>query len=160
MDVALVGFMAGYVFTGWRSGLLHRIIGLGFLVISFVASAYLRYPIGVIATTFVKSVPVDYANLVGYAIAFPAILVALHIASHFILGRVRFEGLSKEIDQALGAVFGGVEAILIISAVVVIVDTYFGTSSSLRQTVGPGFVKTFAAALNGSPSWVHFCPRT
>ena len=74
MDVLLVGFIAGLIFGGWRTGLLKRLIGIGFLIISFVVSAYLRYPIGAIAVTFFKGIPTSYANLVGYTIAFPVIL--------------------------------------------------------------------------------------
>ena len=154
MDVVLVGFIAGWIFGGWRTGLLRRLIGIGFMIISFVVSAYLRYPIGAIALTFFKNIPTSYANLVGYAIAFPVILAGLHIASAFLLRKVSMTGITKELDQVLGAVVGGVEGILIIAAAIVILDTYFGTGTTLHQYSGVGAIKSFTQAFNASTT-VH-----
>jgi uncharacterized membrane protein required for colicin V production len=150
MDVILVGFIGGFIFGGWNSGFLRRLIGIVFMAISFVASAYFRYPVGAIASTFFKDIPADYANLVGYAIAFPAILAGLHLAGRVTMGRVQVSGMTKEVDRTLGAILGGVEAVLILSAAVVILDAYFGTGSSLGKTVAPGMLKDLTAALNGS----------
>ena len=153
MDVVLVGFVAGFIYGGWRTGFLRRLIGIGFLVISFVASAYFRYPVAAVASTFFKDIPADYANLVGYTIAFPVVLGALHLVGGRLTRSVSVSGLTKEADQALGAAFGGVEAILILSAVVVILDTYFGTGSTLSNQVGFGGLKTFAEQLNASTTF-------
>ncbi len=150
MDVILVGFIAGFIFGGWRTGFLRRFIGILFMVVSFVVSAYIRYPVGALASTFFKNIPADYANLVGYAIAVPIVLAGLHIAGHFVLGRVQVRGVAREVDRGLGAILGGIEAVLIVSAAVVILDAYFGTSSSLAKTVPPGYLKELAQSLNGS----------
>ena len=150
MDVALVGFIGGFVYGGWNTGFLKRLIGIAFMAISFVASAYFRYPIGAIARTFFPNVPVDYADLVGYTIAFPAILVGLHAVSHAALGRVRMSGITQEMDRGLGALFGGIEAVLILSAGIVILDAYFGTGPSLSKNLGFGPLRDLTASLNSS----------
>jgi len=159
MDVVLVGFIAASIFGGFRAGLIRSLLGLAFMVISFVAGAYLRYPVGALFSTFGTSVPADYSNLIGYAIVFPVVLAGLHIASSLFLRKVAVQGVTKELDAVLGAIFGGVESILIISAAIVIVDTYLGTSSSLRHTLGPGTLKTITDALNGSTT-VHILRDT
>lgn len=151
MDIALVGLIAGLVFAGFRTGFLWRLLGIVFIVIAAVAGAYLRYPVGALAKQAFPDIPADYANLVGYAIAFPAILVGLHIVEVAFLRKVVPQhGLSRELDQALGAVFGGIEAVLIISVLVVVVDTYFGTNSKLAADIPGGFLKSFTEAFNGS----------
>jgi len=154
LDVLLVGFIAGWIFGGWRTGLLRRLIGIGFMAISFVVSAYVRYPIGAIAITFFKGIPTSYANLVGYTIAFPVILAGLHLATAALLRKVSMTGITKELDQTLGAVVGGIEGILIISAVIVILDAYFGTGTTLRQPSSLGFLKSFTESFNASTT-VH-----
>lgn len=159
MDVVLVGFIGGYIYGGWRTGFLERLIGIGFMAVSFVASAYFRYPVGAFAGAFLKDVPPDYVNLVGYTIAFPVVLVALHIGRRILMGRVKVQGITKEVDSALGAILGGVEAILILSAAIVILDVYFGTSSTLSAQFQPGVLKDFTAALNGSET-VHLLRDT
>jgi uncharacterized membrane protein required for colicin V production len=150
MDVVLVGFIGGFIFGGWRTGFVRRLIGIGFLVLSFVAGAYFRYPVGAIASGFFKDIPSDYANLVGYAIVFPAVLVALHVAGNALLGRVAVRGVTREVDAGLGAVLGGVEAVLILSAAVVILDAYFGTDSKIAAAVAPGVLKELTTTLNAS----------
>ena len=159
MDVVLVAFIAGWVFGGWRTGFLDRLIGIGFIVVSFVASAYFRYPVGAFAAAFLPDVPPEYVNLVGYAIAFPVVLALLHLGRHLLLGRIRPQGLTKELDSALGAVVGGIEAILIISAAIVILDTYFGTKPILGAAFPPGMLKDFTQSFNASET-VHLLRGT
>ncbi len=158
MDVVLVGFIGASIFGGFRAGLIRSVLGLLFMAISFVIGAYLRYPIGALFTTFFKDVPSDYSNLVGYTIVFPVVLAGLHIVSGVLFKKVAVRGIEKGLDQALGAIFGGVEAILIISAAIVIVDTYLGTTQ-IRNTLGPGTLKTVTDALNGSTT-VHILRDT
>jgi uncharacterized membrane protein required for colicin V production len=151
LDVVLVGFIGGYIYAGFRTGFLKRLLGIIFMVVSFVLSAYFRVPVGVIASTFFKDIPSDYANLVGYAIAFPAILAALHIASRLILGKTNVHGfVAESTDRILGAILGGVEAVLIVSAGIVILDTYFGTGATLGATFHAGFLKDLTQAVNAS----------
>lgn len=150
MDVLFVGFIGGFVAGGWRTGFLRRLIGLAFVAISLVASAYFRYPVGAIASAFFKGIPPEYADLVGYTIAFPAILTGLHIARRRLLGKVAASGLAKETDQALGALVGGLEAILILSVMVVIVDVYLKSSASLGGAAAAGAIKQLETAMNAS----------
>jgi uncharacterized membrane protein required for colicin V production len=158
MDIVLVGFIGASIFGGFRAGLIRSILGLLFMAIAFVVGAYLRYPIGAIFTTFFKDVPSDYSNLVGYTIVFPVVLAGLHIVSGVLFKKVAVRGIEQGVDKALGALFGGVEAILIISAAIVIVDTYLGTTQ-IRNTLGPGMLKTVTDALNGSTT-VHILRDT
>lgn len=151
MDIVLVGFIGGFIFGGFRTGFVRRLLGIVFIVVAAVAGAYFRYPVGVIAKQFFPDIPADYANLVGYTIAFPAILVGLYVFEAAFLRKVTPEhGLSRGLDQALGAVFGGIEAILILSVAVVVVDTYFGTKSQLAADIPPGMLKSFTEAFNGA----------
>lgn len=151
MDIVLVGFIAGFIYGGFRTGFLRRLLGIVFIILAAVAGAYVRYPVGAIAKQAFPDIPADYANLVGYTIAFPAILVSLHLFEAVFLRKVVPQrGLSRGLDQGLGAVLGGIEAILILSVAVVVVDTYLGTNSKLAADIPPGLLKSFTEALNGS----------
>ena len=159
MDVVLVGFIVGLIYGGFRSGLLKRLLGLVFAIVALFASAWLRYPIGAIASTFFKDIPPDYANLVGSAIAFPAVLAGLHILSSKTLGKVQVQGLTKGLDATLGAIFGGIEAILVLSAVIVILDAYFATSTATSPLAPAGSLKDLTKAFNASET-VHLLRDT
>jgi uncharacterized membrane protein required for colicin V production len=150
MDVVLLIVIGVFVVGGWRTGFLRRLLGLGFLVLAFVLGAYLRHPVGVLASRFLRDVPGAYADMLGYGIVFVAVLVAAQVLTRMLLGRVAVDGLSRAVDQVLGAIFGALEAILLISAVIVILDTYFGTKSSLGSTVRLGFLQQLSTSLNAS----------
>ncbi len=151
MDVILVGFIAGFIYAGFRSGFLKRLVGIVLIAISFLASVYLRDVVGAIASTFFKDIPADYAQLVGATIAFPVILVVLHLVSRVVFGRIEVHGIVAEgTDKILGAILGGVEAVLIISVGIVILDAYYGTASTLGPTFHSTYLKDVAQAVNGS----------
>ncbi len=154
MDVVLVGLIGVFVFGGLKSGFVKSLIRLLFVLIAFLASAYLRYPIGWVASAVAKDIPPDYANLIGSTIAFPLVLGGLHYASRAVLNRLRIEGLSKGVDSALGAVFGAIEAILIVSALIVVVDAYYSPDAVSAAGTQAGTLKELATAFNKSET-VH-----
>jgi len=149
-DLLLAGFIAGYVRGGWSSGFVRRVFGLVFLAVSFVAGAYLRQPVGALLAGIFPDLPPAYADMVGYAVAFGVLVVALNIVSGPILGKIAVDGVSRSVNKGLGAAFGAIEAILIISVAIVILDTYFGTAGSLGKDPGLGFLKTLSQALGES----------
>lgn len=150
MDVVLVGFIGGFIAGGWKTGFLRRLAGLGFLAASFILGAYLRAPIGALLSGIFPSVPEPYLEMVGYSIAVTVLTFAAHIVTGPFLSKVAVNGVSKEADRALGAVLGGVEAILILSVAIVILDTYFGPNGRLGGDPGLGIFKQLAIAIDGS----------
>ncbi len=149
MDVILLGFIGGYVVGGWRTGFLRRLVGLGFVAASFVAGAYLRQPVGKLIAGIFSQVPEQYADMVGYAVSFTALVIILNVIAHPILGRVAVGGLSKAADRGLGAVFGAIEAVVLLSAAIVILDTYFGPGIK-PPFEGLGFLSTLSAQIDAS----------
>ena len=149
-DLLLLLFIAGFVRAGWSSGFLRRLIGLGYIAISLVLGAYLRQPLGALVNQFFPKIPPSYAEMVGYTIAFSVLVAALNLISNRILSKVAVRGVSRGLDQVLGAVFGGIEALLLISAAIVILDTYFGKTGALATEPGLGFLKTVSQQLDSS----------
>ena len=149
-DLLLLGFIAGYVRGGWSTGFLRRLVGLGYFALAFVVGAYLREPVGALVVRFFPQIPPQYADMVGYSIAFAVLVAALNIVTGPVLSRVAVSGVTHRMNQVLGAILGGVEAVLLISAAIVILDTYFGTAGSLGKDPGLGFLKTLSEALDQS----------
>jgi uncharacterized membrane protein required for colicin V production len=159
-DVIMVGFLAGLTFGGWRTGLIHRLAGLAFMAIAFVLGAYLRGPFGTLATSIFPTISPDYAGLVGYAFAFPVVLGVLHLVSYRFLQGHRMSGITAEVDRGLGALFGFLEGVLILSAVVVILDTYFAPGpGTLGNRPGLDLVQGLTAQFNASET-IHLLRAT
>jgi uncharacterized membrane protein required for colicin V production len=136
-DLALLAFISGLAIAGFRSGFLRRLIGLAFMVVSFVVGAYLRAPAGAIVHSFLPKIPQAYAEMVGYSVAFGGLVVVLNLFAKPILARIPNRGVSRVTDQALGAALGLAEAVLLASAAIVILHTYSDIGSGL-----PGFTET------------------
>lgn len=136
-DLVMVVFIGGLVLAGWRSGFVRRLIGLVFVVVSLVAGVFLRAPAGAIVNSFLPKIPSDYAQMLGYAVAFAALMVVLNLLAHPIVSRVPQHGLSEATDKALGAILGLAEGVLIVSAAIVVLHTYSDAFNGV-----PGFKET------------------
>jgi hypothetical protein len=158
VDVLLLGFISGLIYAGFRTGFIRRLVGLGFLALSFVLGAYVRVPVGALISASFK-VPQSYGELVAYTFIFPAVIVAANVIAHPLLARVAVSGLSREADQVLGAIFGGIEAVLIISAAVVILDTYSTATVGLPSGSGLGVLASFKRDLDATTT-VHILRDT
>lgn len=112
--------------------------------------AYLRQPIGAFLSNLFPSVPEPYAEMVGYSIAVTVLAIAANIVTGPFLSKVVVGGVSMKTDQVLGAILGGVEAILILSIAIVILDTYFGPHGRLGGDPGLGVFKQLAIAIDDS----------
>ncbi len=99
MDLVLVSFVAGLTFGGWRTGFVHRVVGLAFIAIAFVLGAYLRGPFGTLVNGFFPDMPADYAELLGYTFAFPIILGVLHIVAYPFLKDRHIGGMTRELNN-------------------------------------------------------------
>ena len=121
---------------------------VGFLALSFVLGAYLREPIGALLSGIFTGVPEPYLEMVGYAVA--VLTIVANFVSGPVLSKVAVNGVSKELNAALGAVLGGAEAILILSIAIVILDTYFGPKGQFGGDPGLGIFKQLAVAIGDS----------
>lgn len=134
MDIVIASFIVGAAYRGWRSGLVLQLLGLLSLFVAFVAGAYLRVPIGAIVSSIVTTLPDDAAQVVGYVIAFVVVFIAVNIVLTKLYGQVRLTGISDMADDVAGAVVGGLVAILIVSAAIAILDTFYGQPGNLGET--------------------------
>ena len=152
MDLLLLVFIGGYVYGGFRTGFVHQLLSLGLLALAFVVGAYLRGPLNAIVAPLIKGIPASYGEMVAYTIAFTAIYAVANIIVLRIVKHVPVRGVSAAMDRVLGAILGGVVAVLIVSAGIAILDTYYKNPAYLGQaaSVGFGFLKSIHDSLEVS----------
>ena len=150
VDLILLGIFAGLARAGWSSGFVRRLAGLIFVALSFVLSAYLRPIAGGIITGFFPKIPDQYAEMVGYSVAFSVLVIVFNLFSRAILSRVAVQGLARRTDQALGVVFGIAEGIVLVSAAIVILHTYTDASSQLGAFADLKFLHSIREAVDDS----------
>ena len=150
-DFVMLLFILAFLRAGWNSGLIRRVLGLVFLAASFVVGAYLRFPVGGLINTVLPQIPKLYAAMLGYTVGSTAILIALNLAARPLMSRAPKVGMARRTDQAFGLVFGGVEAILILSVAIVILHTYSTTLDELGSTfVDTGILHDIRVAVDHS----------
>ena len=149
-DLVFLGIFALFVVGGFRSGFIRRLFGLLYMAISFVLGAYFRGPLGAIVVGIFPDIPKQYADMVGYTAAFSIFVIAFNLFSKVILSKVAVKGITKVTDQALGAIFGFIEAVLICSAVIVILHTYSTEVVNLSKLSGFGVLKDISDGVDGS----------
>jgi uncharacterized membrane protein required for colicin V production len=152
MDLLLLVFIGGYVYGGFRTGFVHQLISLGLLALSFVLGAYLRGPLNVFVAPLLKGIPSAYGEMVAYTIAFTIIYAVANIVVLRVLKHVPVRGVSAALDRVLGAILGGVVAVLVVSAAIAILDTYYKNPAYLgpAASAGLGFLKSIHDALEVS----------
>lgn len=149
-DIVLLGLFVAFMIGGFRSGFVRRLAGLIILAASFVIGAYLRGPIGAIVVGIFPDIPRQYADMVGYSLAFTVLAIGFNVFSSVVLSKVAVQGLSKAADKALGAILGGAEAVLIASAAIVILHTYATEVGTLAKLSGFGILKSVADGIDTS----------
>lgn len=149
-DLVLLGLFAAFIVGGWRSGFIRRLAGLIYMALSFVLGAYFRGPLGAIVVGIFPDIPKQYADMVGYTVAFTVLVFAFNFFSNTILSKVAVQGMSKATDKGLGALFGGIEAALIASAAIVILHTYSTEVGHLAKVAGFGILKDVADGVDTS----------
>ena len=114
--------------------------------------------------------------MVGYTFAFTVLVAALNLISHPILAKVAVGASRVSSTGRLARCSAAIEAVLMISAAIVILDTYFGTTGAPRNEPGLGFLKTASqaarqlddrpvpdphdGAVRAGASSARCCPRT
>lgn len=149
-DLVLLLFIGGLTLAGWRSGFVRRLIGLAFTGVSFLASTYLRTPAGAVVHGVLPKIPEPYAEMVGASVAFTVLLVGLNLVAKPILARAPQHGLSRATDGTLGAILGFAEAVLIVSAGIVILHSFSSIGSGLPGFTETGFLKDIRTQVDDS----------
>ena len=150
VDLILLGAIGASVFGGLRSGFIRRLAGIMFLVVAFVLGAQLRVPAGALISNFFPVIPEQYADAIGYAVVFSALLIGFNLFSRVILSRIAVRGGSRSADQVLGAILGGLESILVISVAIVILHTYTDPANSLSGLTDLGGLHDVRTAVDQS----------
>ena len=90
--------------------------GLAFIAISFVLGAYLRGPFGALVNGDLPGHSgATTPSCSAMRLLFPILLAVLHVVAHPFLKDKHMRGMTRELDKALGAIFGFIEGVLILS---------------------------------------------
>ncbi|HEU4671512.1 MAG TPA: CvpA family protein [Candidatus Limnocylindrales bacterium] len=124
-DLLVILFLFAMFVLGFAQGTIRRLLGLASIVFSFLLASQLRDPVGGFLATNWTQLPKEYDVMFGYLVVFVAASVAFSVV---IQGFYRKQPLFEKytvVDELIGGLLGIVQAVVILAAVIVILDSFY-----------------------------------
>lgn len=134
-DLVIILILAIAFVLGFIQGTIRRLLGLGSILFSYLLAANVRDPLGAFFAANWFQFPREYS----YMIAFGAVFILASIGFTLLIqGFYRHQDLfvrAKFADEVLGGLLGIVQALVIVGAFIVILDSFF-RNPALPQSSG------------------------
>ncbi len=149
-DLVIILVLAVAFVLGFIQGTIRRLLGLGSILFSYLLAANIRDPLGAFFAANWHQFPSEYS----YMIAFGAVFLVASIAFSLVIqGFYRHQDLfvrAKFADEVLGGLLGIVQALVILGAVIVILDSFFRNPALPRSDGELILVRDIFNAMNTS----------
>jgi uncharacterized membrane protein required for colicin V production len=133
-DLVIILILALAFVLGFIQGTIRRLLGLGSILFSYLLAANVRDPLGSFFAANWFQFPKEYS----FMIAFGAIFILASVAFTLVIqGFYRHQDLfvrAKFADEVLGGMLGIIQALVIIGAVIVILDSFFRNPALPRSS--------------------------
>jgi len=167
---AAFGLMVMFI-LGYIQGAVRRLLGIASILFSFFLAAQLREPVGGFLAQNWTYFPEEYSYMVGFGAMFVASSLAFSIAIQAFYKVVPLFQRYPIVDELLGGFLGLVQGAIIIGAVILILDPFYGlayelfrdeaailrslhqaydtslTADIFRDQLLPGFIALFGALI-------------
>jgi uncharacterized membrane protein required for colicin V production len=124
-DVLAVLFTSGFFLAGFVQGTLRRLIGLGILVVAILFACNLREPLGSWLGQYWTQYPKEYSMMLAFGASFVVIYLAGSILVQVFYRRTQLFKRSTVVDEIVGGLLGILQALLLVGAMIMILDSFF-----------------------------------
>lgn len=169
----LVVFLALFAafLLGFMQGTIRRLLGILSMVFAFFLAANLKEPLGDFLGREWEQFPPQYGEMIGFLAIFAAAVIASSLVIQGTYNKVSLFEKYEWLDEILGGSLGVFQAVMFLTFVVIILDSYFllglpkdidelpflrtfwetltasGTGDILHQTIIPRVVDIFGLLL-------------
>ena len=127
-DLLVVFFVAGFFVVGYIQGTLRRALGLAIALVSFLIALNLRAPLGAWLSQYWTQLPQAYVYMLALGGSFLVIFVAGSITAQVFYRKTTIFTKATVVDEVVGGVLGAVQALLLVRALIIILDSYYAQS--------------------------------
>jgi uncharacterized membrane protein required for colicin V production len=124
-DLLVLLLCAAAFIMGYIQGAIRRVIGIASIVLALVLASQLNGPVGGFLANNWAQFPASYTRMIALGGTFAVLVVAFAIVTQGYYERAAIVPDHPKVDSLLGGLLGVVEALVIIGAVVLILDSYF-----------------------------------
>jgi uncharacterized membrane protein required for colicin V production len=124
-DLVVILFLFAMFVLGYAQGTIRRLLGLASIVFSFLLASQLRDPVGGFLAANWTQLPKEYDVMFAYLVVFVAASIAFSVV---IQGFYRKQPLFEKytfVDELIGGLLGIVQAVVILAALIVILDSFY-----------------------------------
>ncbi len=124
VDVAIVVLLVAGFLLGYLRGAIRQLIVVGAWLVTFVASAYLREPVGDWIAANATEYSREHVEMLAFAVVF-LVLFTLAVLVIEIGGSTVHLTPRVAVDEVIGGVLALGATLLMIAALVIVLDTYY-----------------------------------
>ena len=147
MDLFIVIVLAAGVFAGFTQGLIRYAINAVVVLVAFVLAAQLKGPLYNVLGFWNAFTP-GLREQILFLLLFVGLVVGGWFIVRAMYRRTRLP-IARQLDELGGAILGLLFAVLAITFLVVVMDSFFKTAPD-AEIAGSGFLKGFYDAMNDS----------
>jgi uncharacterized membrane protein required for colicin V production len=127
-DILVVFFVAAFFVVGYIQGTLRRALGLAIALVSLLLAMNLRDPLGAWLTQYWTQLPQAYVYMLALGGSFLTIYIVGSIAVQTFYRKTTIFTKATVVDELVGGILGAVQALLLVSALIIILDSYYAQS--------------------------------
>lgn len=149
-DILAAFFVAAFFVVGYIQGTLRRVLGLAIALVSLLLAMNLRDPLGSWLAQYWVQLPREYVYMLAFGGSFVAIYLGGSIAVQTFYRRTPLFAKATAVDELLGAILGALQALLLIGALIVILDSYYALAGIPADPDEIGLFRDIYNFYNGS----------
>jgi uncharacterized membrane protein required for colicin V production len=132
-DILVVFFVAAFFVIGYIQGTLRRALGLAIALVSLLLALNLRDPLGAWLAQYWRQLPQDYVYMLALGGSFLVIYVLGSITVQTFYRKTVVFSKATVVDEVVGGILGAVQALLLVSALIITLDSYYAQSGVLTN---------------------------
>lgn len=141
----LAAFIVGYL-----QGAIRRLLGIASIVFSLVLAAQIRNPLSdFLISNWTQFLP-EYSRMLAFGLVFVVAVLAFTIVIESFYERSAILPRYHLVDPIVGGILGVFQALIIIGAAIMILDSYFRSVGAAVHTAELLFVRDFFNAIDVS----------
>ena len=149
-DLLVILLLVAAFILGFLQGAIRRLIGIVAVVFSLILASQLRMPLGdYLASNWVQFPP-GYTHMLAFAAVFMISVVVISIITQITYERSPLFPRTPLADPLLGGIVGIVEAMFLIGALVLVLDSYFLTPALIAGAGEFVVIRDFQSAVDVS----------
>jgi uncharacterized membrane protein required for colicin V production len=140
-DILVVFFVAGFFVVGYIQGTLRRVLGLAIALLSLLLALNLRDPLGAWLTQYWTHLPQAYVYMLAFGGSALTIYVAGSITIQTFYRKTALFAKATVVDEVIGGILGALQAILLVGALILVLDSYFALPGVAAARGELGFLR-------------------